>query len=329
MVRRILGAYVVAAAVAWAAPGETPRVLVVHSYHETQIGHVVEMTEGIEEALRNSGADIEYVHMDTKRRTSPEWKQRAGQIALEKALAMQPDVVITMDDNAQEYFAKDYAQRPDAAPVVFSGVNADPAKYGFPRPNVTGVIERPNAVESIELLQKIRPEVQRILMLADKSPTTDGFFEYAKTLSLPAEVLAYEQPLTFDEWKATIKKYENQVDALGIYVIRTIRRSADSEECVPEEELIAWINDHVALPTVGFFDTAAKSGILCGVAVSMKEQGYAAGRIAQGILAGRAPESFEVTPTRRGRIMLNLKTAQTQRIRVDYDVIQRAGEVVR
>ena len=305
------------------------KVLVVHSYHESQKGHVVEMTTGIEEALDGSGATIDYFHMDTKRHTEMAWKRAAGVRAARLAESLKPDLIITMDDNAQQFFARDLAAKPGAPVVVFGGVNADPAVYGFPAPNVTGVIERPNVRESVALLQKIVPGIRKMAILADKSPTTDAFIAYCRSLDLPVTVVAYKQPRNLDEWKKIIDVYKDRVDAFGVYVIRTIQRSASDQRHVPEKELVALLTERSRLPTVGFFDTAAQSGLLCGISVSMKEQGYAAGRIAREILAGRPPGDFPVRPTSNGRIQLNLVTAEALGIMIPYRVIRNAVEVVK
>lgn len=305
------------------------RVLVVHSYHQSQQGHVVEMTEGIEEALSGLGIQVKYYHMDTKRKTSEEWKREAGAQAKAIVTNFEPELVITMDDNAQKYFAKDYAAIPGAPVFVFSGVNKDPKIYGFPAKNVTGVLERPNIIESLEFLKKIVPDAKNILMLSDKSPTTDGFIEYAKSLVMPLNVVAYEQVETFEQWRAIAEKYKDKVDAIGLYVIRTIARYEGMPEKVPETELVAYINKHTKLPTVGFFDSSAQAGILCGISVSMKEQGYAAGELARGILAGNSPDSFAVKPTSKGRIQLNLNTAEYLNINLKHSLIKRADILVR
>jgi len=306
-----------------------PKILVVHSYHEDQLEHVVEMTKGIEEALAGAHCQLRFFHMDTKRNNTEQWKRVAGQEAKRIVAEYRPQVVITMDDNAQQYFAKDYAGEPSPPYFVFSGVNGEPAQYGFPSANVTGVLERPNVVESIELLQKIRLEVKRLLVLADKSETTDPLIAYCKTLKLPVTVVAYEQPLTLDAWKAVLEQYHAQVDAVGLYVIRTIVRSTADSTKVPEQELVRMINEQYKLPTVGFYDSAAESGILCGVSVSMKEQGRAAGQIARELLEGKKPGDFAIKPTDHGRIQLNLRTAEQLGIQIPYGMIKRADVVIR
>jgi len=308
---------------------DVPKILVVHSYHEEQKEHVVEMTKGIEEALEGVACQLRFVHMDTKRNTSEEWKRAAGQQARQALADYRPQVVITMDDNAQQYFAKDYAGAPGPPWFVFSGVNADPGLYGFPAVNVTGVLERPNVLESIELLLKIRPEVKNILILADKSETTDFLIAYCQTLSLPVTVEAYVQPLTLEAWKAVLEQYRGKVDAVGLYVIRTIARSAADPAKVPERELVRMINEQYQLPTTGFYDSAAESGVLCGVSVSMREQGRAAGQIARELLEGKRPGDFILRPTDHGRIQLNLRTAEHLGIQIPYTMIKRADVVIR
>jgi len=313
------------------SPGHAapPKVLIVHSYHAEQQEHVVEMTKGIEEALAGVECQLRFFHMDTKRQTGEEWKRAAGQEAKRIVAEFRPDVVIAMDDNAQQYFAKDYVGDPAPPFFVFGGVNDDPGRYGFPAANVTGVLERPNVLESIELLQKILPGANRLLILADKSESTDPLIAYCKTLSLPVTVVAFEQPLTLMEWKAVLDRYRTQVDAVGLYVIRTIARSDTDPSKVPEQELVRTINEDYKLPTVGFYDSAAASGLLCGVSVSMREQGRAAGQIARELLAGKKPTDIAVKPTDHGRIQLNLRTAEHLGIQIPYAVIKRADVVVR
>jgi hypothetical protein len=259
-----------------AAPAAPQRVYVVHSYHEGQVEHVEEMSRGIRDALQDAGVELEFFYMDSKQHTDEAWKRDAGRRALRRAAEFKPDVVLTMDDDAQKFFAVQYSARPDTAPLVFSGVNGEAADYGFPKDNVTGILERPILTESVELLQKISPDVRKLVLLGDSTPTTTGFFRYARTLTVPADILAYEQPETFDQFKETVRKYDPQVDAWGIYTVRALRVRDGSDERVPEQDVVKWLQGNSQHPTVGFFGSAAKGGVLCGIAVSMYDQGYAA-----------------------------------------------------
>ena len=61
----------------------------------------------------------------------------------------------------------------------------------------------------------------------------------------------------------------------------------------------------------------------------MKEQGYAAGRIALELLQGKAPVDVAIQPTAKGRMLLNLKTAERLGITIRYAILRNAMEVVR
>ncbi|MDD9301351.1 MAG: hypothetical protein HUK40_02985 [Desulfobacter sp.] len=304
-------------------------MLVVHSYHKTQKGHVVEMTRGIEQAFSGAKANLHYFFMDTKRNTDPVWKKKAGILAAREMIRLKPRVVIAMDDNAQKYFVVNQMNRENSPDFVFGGVNAQISAYGYPRPNVTGVIERPNIQESLELLLKIRPDVKKVLMISDKSRTMDLFVEYCKTLDLPVKVAGYVQPRTLGEWKQAVDEYKDKVDAFGIYVLRTIKEKKGSDRHVLETRLMDLLHERSGLSSVGFFDTLAASGVLCGISVSMEEQGYAAGAMARSILEGESPDSFSIEPTRRGRIQLNLKTAERLGLPLAWKIISKADVVIK
>ena len=108
--------------------------------------------------------------MDTKRKSSEDWKVHAGIQARKLIDSWQPDLVYTNDDNAQSYVTKHYINRD--IPFVFSGVNANPNVYGFKdSKNITGVIEQEHFVETIGLLKEIAPDVSKVAVILDNGST--------------------------------------------------------------------------------------------------------------------------------------------------------------
>jgi ABC-type uncharacterized transport system substrate-binding protein len=61
----------------------------------------------------------------------------------------------------------------------------------------------------------------------------------------------------------------------------------------------------------------------------MKEQGFSTGKIACDLLKGKKPSDFKVKPTTRGRILLNLNTAEKLNIDLKYTILKNADEVIR
>jgi len=302
------------------------KVLLVHSYHEGY-SWVDDITASVREELEGSVDELEVFYMDTKRKTSEEWKVEAGQMAKEKLAAFNPDVVITSDDNAQEYFAKDYAGK-DSPQFVFCGVNAEASKYGFPAINVTGILERPHFIESLNLLKAIDGNIKTIAVISDDSPTSNAMFAYIKTLEemSPVEIVSFEQPSTFAQWQESIKKYQNSVDAIAIILYHTVKETTGGDSMDPKK-VMNWILANSQKPTVGFADFAIDDGVLCGVAESPKEHGFEAAQIAKQILAGKKASDFPVKTAKKGTVMFNLETAERLGIEMEVPGFKPTTEV--
>ncbi len=150
--------------------------------------------------------------MDTKRKTGKEWFAGSGNLAKQKFEDFKPDVIIPADDNAQEYFAKDYIGKPGIQ-IAFCGVNEDPAKYGYPAGNAAGIIQKPIFIQSIELLLSIKNDIRTLALISDSGETSSAIIAYCKTLKSPVQIVSFDQPSTFDEWKAAISRYQTSADA--------------------------------------------------------------------------------------------------------------------
>ena len=104
---------------------------------------VNDLNIGLDWELGRRAYSVRHHYMDTKRHNSEEFLERAGQHAKRLIRQWVPDVLIAVDDNAQELAAKAFINHPEIH-IVYTGVNADPAKYGYDEnaANVTGLLER-------------------------------------------------------------------------------------------------------------------------------------------------------------------------------------------
>lgn len=122
----------------YASAATTPLCLYVSSYHQGN-----PWSDGIERGLRQTLGDsceIATFYMDTNRRPSQRDMRRAGQAAFELSRDLQPDIIITSDDNAAEHLIVPYLLDSER-PVVFTGINWTIHEYGLPTSNVTGIVE--------------------------------------------------------------------------------------------------------------------------------------------------------------------------------------------
>lgn len=327
----LLATVLLAVAVARAGePAAAParRVLLVHSYHAGYVWTDA-ITEGVKHGLKGTDIRLEIVYMDTKRRTSAAWKRRASQLAAEKVREFKPAVVITADDNAQALFGKDFAGRKDEPQLVFCGVNADPKTYGYPAANVTGILERPHFVQTVGLLLKILPDVKRVAVLSDDSPTSDAALKYAEMGHAPVKIVSCERPATFDEWQAAVRKCRTSADAVLLYMYHTVKKTAARDERVEPEAVLKWTLANLMKPIVCPVWFAAEDGCLCGVTHSGEEHGYRAAQMAKAIiLDGKTARDFPLVTGIKGAIYVNLKAAEALKIEVPYRIIRFAHKVI-
>lgn len=286
------------------------KVLHIMSYHSPW-EWTDEQFSGFKEALKDLDIDYEVFQMDTKNKSSRAWKEEVGAQARRLIDTWQPDLVYTNDDNAQEFVAKYYVNT--SIPFVFSGVNADPAVYGFRgSTNVTGVLEQEHFVQTLNLLKDIAPHVQRVAVVLDTDPTWDGVVQRMKAAAqlLPNIHFVFWDVLdSFDAYKHKMQAYQKEVDAVALLGIFTFKDAQGKN--VPYPEVLRWTAENSMLPDFSFWESRVGPGTLCAVTVSGYEQGLAAGKIAHGILAeGRSPSSYAMAPTVKGAPIINLARAK-------------------
>jgi ABC-type uncharacterized transport system substrate-binding protein len=155
------------------------KVLHIMSYHSPW-EWTDEQFRGFKDALK--GVEIEYkvFQMDTKRNSSPEWKEKVAREATHLIETWKPDLVYTNDDLAQELVVKNYVN--SEIPFVFSGMNAGPKIYGFVgSKNIAGVLEQEHFIQSVQLLREIVPHISKVAVVLQTPSMTTGPASWAPT----------------------------------------------------------------------------------------------------------------------------------------------------
>jgi ABC-type uncharacterized transport system substrate-binding protein len=318
-----------------AAPGagaDSPEARSDHAKKKWKILHIMSyhspwkwtdgQLEGFKAALQ--GLDIEYqvFQLDMKRRTDKAWKKAVSRQARELIDSWNPDLVYTSDDYAQEYVTKYYINQ--KLPFVFSGVNADPAVYGFVgSKNITGVLEQEHFIETIKLLTQIVPSVKKIAVIYDDGPTWPPVLARMKKnlRQLPdIKIVSWDLIHTFAQFKQRLKELQNDVDAIGFLGIFTFKDEQGKN--VSYKTVCRWVMDHSHLPDFSFWEDRISYGTLCTVNVPEYEQGYAAGLIARSILLeDRSSVSYPIKPTVKGVPMINLLRAKKLGLKIKTGIL--------
>ncbi|HEO65297.1 MAG TPA: hypothetical protein ENI73_05420, partial [Spirochaetes bacterium] len=93
-----------------------PRVLILHSYY-TDYSWVRDINEGLDRVFKKYSYNIRYHYMDTKRHTDNNFKIKAGLTVIKMIESWKPDVILSIDDNAQQMAFK----QPKAPKKIKSG----------------------------------------------------------------------------------------------------------------------------------------------------------------------------------------------------------------
>ncbi len=267
--------------------------------------------QGFREGLGLPEADIRVFQMDVKRHASDAAKAERGRQARAFVDAFAPDLLYASDDDAQQHVTRHYLGT--RLPLVFSGVNRDPAAHGFEGvANVTGVLEREHVQETLRLLRELVPSLRRVTVLSDEAGYWDAVIQRVREGAAAVPGLApveVRRVRTLADYQQAVRQAPGAADALLHLGILTLVDAAGRP--VPYQAVQRWVVEHSPLPDASFWIDRIFHGTLASVTVSEMEQGRAAGRLARAILVdGTPPASMPVRATTKGQPAINLKRAQ-------------------
>lgn len=278
-----------------------PSILILHSY-DKEYAWSRDVNVGLNRVLNNRHLyQLRWYYMDTKRQPSSEYKASAG-IAARRAIdQMQPDVIIALDDDAQQYVARHYIDHPTIK-IVFAGINTDASDYGYDKArNVTGILERLPLAAMRETFQmagnfKSLGRPVRLAHLGDKSESVGGDVRQVRGFDwAPLQLASTNQVATWPEWQDALKQLGRRADVILLTGYRKLARSATDKSLVPPHEVVAWSEANSTVPLIsgnGFF---TEEGGMLAIGTSPYEQGEEAAKRALAIvLGGKHPGSMPI-----------------------------------
>ena len=285
-----------------------PRVLVLHSY-DTEYTWVRDINIGLSRTLLNKPYTLRWHYMDTKRNPDEAFKQRAGILARRIIEDWDPNLIIAVDDDAQRYAVKAYANHPKVK-IVFAGINGEIAPYGYDKAsNVTGILERKQwrgVKNLIEETVRARVPADRPVRIAYVGDTSGSVKEDTKFLNefdwKPFVLHRSKLVKTFDEWKAEVKRANLEADVLITTNYRRIQLSEmDEKKMVLPDELVKWTEDNTPkIPVIGTNGFYVEDGGMMALATSPFEQGRVAGEMTIQIIDKKvSPKAIPVQETQQ------------------------------
>jgi len=282
------------------------RVLVVMSY-EQENPWSQEVREGIESVF-DDATDLHYLYMDTKVNLAGGQEKAAHAYALYQQL--QPDGVITVDDNAQSMFVVPYLLNQVETPVMFAGVNARASQYGYPAANVSGILERAHVDESLAFLKQLMPEFERVCFVVNDSLSGRALEQEisSKQDDYLVSVTHFYKVKRASEFEQLSAQMAIDCDAVFPMSLAGIMNQAG--EGLTHKRAFKALQSHYSGPFIGANRYHIEEGALSAVIKSGQEQGEtAAGHLLQA-MQGKPVAQIPIKTNYQGRRLINLSTLQ-------------------
>jgi ABC-type uncharacterized transport system substrate-binding protein len=263
-----------------------------------------------------SEVELKIFRMNTRLNKTEIFKEQAALTAKTIIDEWQPDIVVTSDDSAAKYLIAPYYKNANI-PFVFSGINWDASVYGFPTPNITGIIETAPVVETVAILRKYAKGDKIGLIGANNLSTRKTLDSYVRQLG----VILYDYNLvsTFSEWQKEYLRLQDSVDMI-LWLNPFGIKGWDTQKA--NEFILA----NTKIPTGASSDDYVRFALL-GVVGIAEEQGWWAGKTALKILGGTKPADIPITTNKESKIYLNLKLAKRLRIKFPLELIDKAASL--
>jgi putative tryptophan/tyrosine transport system substrate-binding protein len=321
-----------------------PRVMIVHSYEK---GHVCGQPQhdGIVAALKKQGfavpgdVEIDTYFMDTKRRNNtPDLILDQADRVMERIEQNPPDVLVTLDDNAFRTVGLEMAD--SRIPVVFCGMNGQPEDYHRQRPflnarsrpghNITGVYEKLHIVDAFRVHARLFPNVGRIRILLDTSPTGRAIGR-----QVDLELGEDSSPVSWDvrtvtDWNAYQQEIlqANRDTEIGALYLATLLLKSDSGKTYTAPEIFQWTVKTSTKPEIAVNYAFTRLGLFGGAAVDFHAMGEQAGGMVARILQGEDAGGIPIEEAKKYALVFNIQRARQLGISIPSDILMAADEVV-
>lgn len=256
-----------------------PRILVLHS-SDRNSSTAKKMDEGIQRVLDKNRQPVSvrrhYLGIDSL--PDDDHREDAGKEGQRAVWQFDPDVILAVDDEAQEYVARRYVSR--ARPkVVFTAIDREPQFYGYAgAANVTGIVEvLPLDAIRETLLQARKGLPARLAVISNTGTTGAGQLRQIQAFNwAPHSVVEVHTLDDFASWQAAIQGMAGKADALLVLSYDGLTVRPKTRESAAPATVIRWIEANAQPLPIGIRVDYVEQGGGLSVAPSSRAMGEAA-----------------------------------------------------
>lgn len=253
-----------------------PRILVLHSFDE-EVRSVVKADEGIRRILATNRQPVSmrWHYLSMNRLADEAGRQVAASTAKRRIEQFDPDIIVAVDDEAQQYVARHYTGQVKTR-VIFTAIDRAPKDYGYAaQHNVTGISEVLPLDAIRETLLHLRGgAAARVAVLTSAMPTGLGRMQQLRSFDwAPHTLVALDATPHFAAWQKIAGDMAQRADVILVLSHHGLQRSASDTRLVPGAEIVAWLNEQVLALPVGTSADYVEDGGMLAIYPSSLEMG--------------------------------------------------------
>lgn len=270
------------------------RVLLISSYHPG-FPTFFQQIEGVKSAFDPLSIDLDIEFIYSKRFYTPEnLNNFYNSLRYKLSRAEAYDVIMAADDNALSFTLKHKKALFNKTPIVFFGVNSvKNAVAQNSNPDVTGIVEAVSMRETIELMIKLHPNIDKIVALVDNTPSGQGDLQtfYGLQPAFKSVVLSDISlaRYTFEAFAGQLRKIDDKSAVLLLSAYRD-----KNDQPMDFYQSLELIRSNLSRPVYHLWDHGMGDGLLGGKIISHYHQGKKAAELVTDILDGKDPKDIPV-----------------------------------
>lgn len=303
------------------AKDEPKDILLIHSYHKGYKWSD-DMSKVFEKRFEEKEyANLTTVYMDTKKVVTPLYLKKLFELYTEKFRERDFDLVIAADNNALEFVMKYHGKLFKNLPVVFLGINnfdASIINENNMRPFTTGVVEEVDIKKNIDLILKIHPNLEKLVIINDRSRTGHAMkkdiFQVLPTYNNRFDI-EYIDNMDIGDLKKRVKQLPRKSAILWVLLFKD-----KAGKYFTHKESLRQIREVASRPIYGLWDFYLGEGIVGGVLTSSTAQAHSALRKVDKILKGAHPKNVPILTKSPNKYMFDYNELQKYNIKIPDEV---------
>ncbi|MBP7741783.1 MAG: PAS domain-containing protein [Aliarcobacter sp.] len=263
-------------------------VLLLHSYHKGYTW-TDDISSQIEKNFKeHKDIELTTVYMDTKRIDTPSYLNNLANLYKEQFKNREFDLIIISDNSALDFIIKYHEVLFKNIPILFCGIND--FNHNLLKPEmkkfITGVAEEVDLEKNFELIAKLHPDLENLLIINDSSTTgqaikrdLDPIIEKYKNRFK----IEYADNLEINNLKQKVSKL-NKENSVILFVLLF---KDTTGKYFTYKQSFSQIKQLSKVPIYGLWDFYLDNGIVGGLLTSAHAQGDAVSKMALEVLNGK------------------------------------------